>query len=106
LCFTSDRRKALIALKLAWLITISSMCFTIDRRKALIHEKQNMSKPLKNMTVEELSQYMKKHQDNSDEWQRAYDLFAQKSDWQDAPQGSTWEEQKQFVTDFVSQVTG
>jgi hypothetical protein len=65
-----------------------------------------MSKVLENMTVEELSQYMKEHQDNSDEWQKAYELFARKSDWQDAPEGATWDEQRQFVADFVSQVTG
>jgi DNA replication protein DnaD len=63
-----------------------------------------MSKPLENMTLEELSQYMKQHQDNSNEWQKAYNLFAQKSDWQDTPEDATWEEQKQFVEDFISQV--
>lgn len=63
-----------------------------------------MSKPLENMTLEELSQYMKDNKDNSDEWQKAYNLFAQKSDWQDAPEDATWEEQKQFVEDFISQI--
>ncbi|GAB4547237.1 MAG: hypothetical protein Tsb0014_41880 [Pleurocapsa sp.] len=63
-----------------------------------------MSKPLETMTVAELSQYMKEHQDNQEEWQKAYDLFAQKSDWQDAPEGATWEEQMQFAEDFISQV--
>lgn len=63
-----------------------------------------MSKPLESMSLEELSQYMKQHQDSSDEWQKAYELFAQKSDWQDAPEGASWEEQKQFVENFVSQV--
>ena len=62
-----------------------------------------MSKLLENMTIEELSQYMKQHQDD-EEWQKAYNLFAQKSDWQDAPEGASWEEQKQFVENFVSQV--
>ena len=63
-----------------------------------------MSKSLEKMTIEELSQYMKQHQDNHKEWQKAYELFAQKSEWQDAPEGATWEEEKQFVEDFVSQV--
>lgn len=63
-----------------------------------------MSKPLKDMTVAELSQYMKEHQNNPEEWQKAYSLFAQKSDWQDAPEGATWEEQMQFAEDFISQV--
>ncbi len=63
-----------------------------------------MSKPLETMTVEELRQYMKEHQDNDVEWQKAYELFAQKSDWQEVPADATWEEQKQFVEDFISQV--
>ncbi|MGL5941900.1 MAG: DUF6887 family protein [Waterburya sp.] len=63
-----------------------------------------MSKPLENMTLEELSHYMKNNQDNSEEWQKAYNLFAQKSDWQDAPENATWEEQLRFVENFVSQV--
>ena len=65
-----------------------------------------MSKPLENMTVAELSQYMRQHQDNQEEWQKAYNLFAAKSDWQDAPEGATWEEQMQFAEEFISQVTG
>ena len=63
-----------------------------------------MSRPLEDMSLEELSIYMKKHSDNYEEWQKAYNLFAQKSDWQDAPEGATWEEQKQFAEDFISQV--
>lgn len=63
-----------------------------------------MSKHLENMTVTELSQYMKEHQNDSSQWQLAYELFAQKSDWQDAPEGASWEEQKRFVEDFVFQV--
>ena len=63
-----------------------------------------MSKLLENMSIEELQQYMKQHQDNHTEWQKAYNLFAQKSDWQSAPEGATWEEEKQFVEEFVSQV--
>ena len=67
-------------------------------------ENLNMSKPLENMTTEELSQYMKSNQDNDEQWQKAYDLFAQKSDWQQVPEGSSWEEQKQFIEKFISQV--
>jgi hypothetical protein len=63
-----------------------------------------MSKPLENMTSEELSHYMKDNKTNHEEWQKAYDLFAQKADWQDAPEGATWEEQRQFAEDFLSQV--
>ena len=63
-----------------------------------------MSKPLENMSLNELSQYMKDHKNNHEEWQKAYNLFAQKSDWQDAPEGATWEEQKQFAENFISQV--
>ncbi|MGD1920951.1 MAG: hypothetical protein ACFCAD_19980 [Pleurocapsa sp.] len=46
-------------------------------------EKQNMSKTLENMTFEQLSQYMKNNKDNSSEWQEAYNLFVQKSDWRE-----------------------
>jgi hypothetical protein len=63
-----------------------------------------MSKTLENMTIEELSQYMRAHEDNSVEWQKAYDLFAQKSDWQEAPENSTWEEEREFIEGFISQV--
>ena len=63
-----------------------------------------MSKPLEQMTNEELSQYMKDNQNNHAQWQKAYDLFAAKSDWQEVPEGATWEEQKRFIEDFISQV--
>jgi hypothetical protein len=63
-----------------------------------------MSKKLENMTVKELSQYLREHQDDSPEWQKAYDLFAQKSDWQEVPESATWEEEQQFIKDFISQV--
>ena len=63
-----------------------------------------MSKPLENMSLKELSKYMKDNKSNNEKWQEAYNLFAQKSDWQDAPEGATWEEQKQFAEDFISQV--
>ena len=64
----------------------------------------NLSKALENMTLEQLSQYMKDNKDNHEEWQKAYNLFAQKSDWQEVPEGATWEEEKQFIKDFISQV--
>ena len=63
-----------------------------------------MSKTLKHMTVEELSQYMKDNQGDRQEWQKAYDLFVEKSDWQEVPEGATWEEQKQYIEAFISQV--
>lgn len=63
-----------------------------------------MSKLLEMMSVEELSRYMKEHQDNHEKWQKAYAIFAQKSDWQEVPAGATWEEEKQFVEQFVSPV--
>ena len=65
-----------------------------------------MTKPLENMTVEELSKYMKDHQNDHAQWQKAYNLFAQKSDWQEVPEDATWEEQQQIIKDFVEQVTG
>jgi hypothetical protein len=65
-----------------------------------------MSKALENMTLEELSQYMKAHKDDRVEWKKAYDLFAQKSDWQEVPEGSTWEEELEFIENFVAQVMG
>ena len=65
-----------------------------------------MKKPLENMTVEELSTYMKDHQNVHAQWQKAYNLFAQKSDWQEVPEDATWEEQQQIIKDFVEQVTG
>jgi hypothetical protein len=58
------------------------------------------------MTLEELSQYMKAHKDDRVEWKKAYDLFAQKSDWQEVPEGSTWEEELEFIENFVAQVMG
>lgn len=67
-------------------------------------ENLSMSKPLETMTVKELQQYMKEHQDDGVEWQKAYDLFARKSDWQSIPEGASPEEEKQFVEDFISQV--
>ena len=63
----------------------------------------NMSKALENMTLEELSQYMKDNQDNHVEWQKAYALFAKKSDWHEVPPGSTWQEEKQIIESFISQ---
>ncbi len=62
-----------------------------------------MSKTLKHMTVEELSQYMKNDRDNRQEWQKAYNLFVE-SDWQEVPEGATWKEQKQYIEAFISQV--
>jgi aspartyl/asparaginyl-tRNA synthetase len=56
------------------------------------------------MTVKELSQYMKNNQDNPQKWQKAYDLFVKQSEWQEIPEGATWEEQKQYIEAFISQV--
>jgi len=67
-------------------------------------EDLNMSKPLETMTIPELSQYMREHQNNFVQWQKAYNLFVQKSDWQSVPEDATWEEEKQFIESFVSQV--
>ena len=63
-----------------------------------------MSKTLEDMTVEELSQYMKANQSDRDKWQKAYNLFVKQSDWQEIPEGATWEEQKQYIEAFISQV--
>lgn len=63
-----------------------------------------MSKVLENMTAEELSQYMKDSKDNRQEWQKAYELFVKQSDWQEIPEDATWEEQKQYIEAFISQV--
>ena len=63
------------------------------------------NKPLEQMTAEELSQYMRQHQ-NDAEWQKAYDLFTQKADWQEVPEDATWEEEKQFIEDFIAQTIG
>lgn len=54
------------------------------------------------MTVKELRQYMREHQDNDAEWEKAYELFREKADWQKAPEGATWEEEKQFIKDFIA----
>ena len=67
-------------------------------------ENLNMSKTLKDMTVKELSQYMKDNHDDREEWQKAYELFVKQSDWQEVPEGATWEEQKQYIEAFISQV--
>ena len=47
-----------------------------------------MSKALKDMTVGELSLYMK---DNHKEWQKAYKLFVEQCQWQEVLEGVTWE---------------
>jgi hypothetical protein len=67
-------------------------------------ENSNMSKAIKDMTVKELSQYMKNNQDNPQKWQKAYDLFVKQSEWQEIPEGATWEEQKQYIEAFIAQV--
>jgi hypothetical protein len=82
-----------------WMITAKQAL-----KACFLAEFLNMSKTLETMNVEELSQYMKEHQDNPVEWQKAYDLFAQKSDWQEIPENATREEEKQFIADFISQV--
>ena len=62
-----------------------------------------MFKPLEKMSADELSQYMKQHQDDDVQWQKAYSLFAIKSDWQEIPEGVTKEEEQQFISDFIAQ---
>ena len=69
-------------------------------------ENLDMSKPLESMSIDELSQYMREHQDNDVKWQKAYSLFAQKSDWQEIPEGATPEEEQQFISDFIAQTIG
>lgn len=65
-----------------------------------------MSKPLEQMTIDELSQYMIVHKDNPKEWQKAYNLFAQKSDWQEVPEDATPEQEWQQIEQFIAQTLG
>ena len=65
-----------------------------------------MSKQLEQMSNEELSQYMKDNQNNHAEWQKAYDLFAANSDWQEVPEDATPEQERKIIEDFLAQTLG
>ena len=65
-----------------------------------------MSKPLEKMTAEELSQYMIENKNNDTKWQKAYDLFAQKSDWQEVPENATPEQEWEIIEQFIAQTLG
>ena len=64
-----------------------------------------MSKPLEEMTVMELRQYMFNHQNNDLEWGKAYDLFSQKAEWNQVPAEATPEEEKQIIKDLIARKT-
>ena len=61
-----------------------------------------MSKPIEKMTLTELRQYMSEHRHSNREWERAYDLFRQKADWNKVPSGSTPEQEKQIIKDLIA----
>lgn len=65
-----------------------------------------MSKPLEQMTTKELSQYMIANKNSDTEWQKAYDLFVQKSDWQEVPENATPEEEWKIIEQFIAQTLG
>lgn len=65
-----------------------------------------MTKPLEQMTQKELSQHMRDNQNNHKEWQKAYDLFAARSDWQEVPEDATPEEELKIMEDFIAQTLG
>lgn len=64
-----------------------------------------MSKPLEEMTVDELRHYMREHRDNDEEWERAYDLFHEKADWQKPPKFNSAEEEEKFIEDLIASKT-
>ncbi|MDJ0594986.1 MAG: hypothetical protein QNJ72_34250 [Pleurocapsa sp. MO_226.B13] len=62
-----------------------------------------MSKPLEEMTVKELRQYMFEHRNHSLEWEKAYDVFSQKVEWNKTPTNATPEEEKQIIESLIAQ---
>ncbi len=62
-----------------------------------------MFKPLEEMTVKELRQYMFEHRNSDREWEKAYDLFSQKAKWNKIPRNSTLEEEKQIIQNLIAQ---
>ncbi len=64
-----------------------------------------MSKPLEEMTVKELRQYMFEHRNHEQQWEKAYDLFSQKTKWNKVPTNATPEEEKQIIENLIAQKT-
>ena len=64
-----------------------------------------MSKPLEEMTVKELRQYMFEHRNHEQEWEKAYDLFSQQAKWNKVPTNATPEEEKQIIENLIAQKT-
>jgi hypothetical protein len=61
-----------------------------------------MSKPLEEMTVQELRKYMFDHRGNPQEWEKAFELFDRKAEWKSVPAGATLEEEKQIIKDLIA----
>ena len=43
------------------------------------------NKSLEKMSVEELEKYMDEHEDNQEEWEKAFSIYNRKADWKDLP---------------------
>ncbi len=44
-----------------------------------------LDKPLSEMTAVELKAYMKQHEDDNEEWEKAFSFYSEKADWKDLP---------------------
>ncbi len=64
-----------------------------------------MSKPLEEMTTEELRQYMFDHRNNDQEWSRAFELFNEKAEWKKVPPNASPEEEKRIIQELIAQRT-
>ena len=61
-----------------------------------------MSKPLEQMTVKELRQYIFEHRNHNLEWEKAYDLFRQKAEWHRVPNDASPEEERQIIEELIA----
>ena len=62
-----------------------------------------MSKPLEEMTIKELRQYMFNHRNDDLEWSKAFELFNEKADWKTIPAGTSAEEEKRILDEIIAQ---
>lgn len=61
-----------------------------------------MSKPLEEMSVKELRQYMFARRNHSLEWEKAYDVFSKKVEWNKTPANATPEKEKQIIKNLIA----
>ncbi|MGK7894361.1 MAG: hypothetical protein AB4372_12250 [Xenococcus sp. (in: cyanobacteria)] len=62
-----------------------------------------MSKPLEEMIVKELRQYMFNHRNDDQKWSKALELFNEKADWKTIPTGTSPEEEKRIIDKIIAQ---